>query len=59
MNERAFAFARMFDLPVTAGSDSHHTHLLFGGGVETPKRIEKPTDYLRWMREGRLKLLGE
>lgn len=59
MNARAFEFAGMFQLPVTAGSDSHHTHLLFGGGVETPERIEKPTDYLRWMREGRLKLLGE
>lgn len=59
MNERAFAFARMFDLPVTAGSDSHHTHLLYGGGVETPGRMEKPTDYLRWMQEGKLKLLGE
>ena len=59
MNERAFAFARMFDLPVTAGSDSHHTRLLYGGGVETPGRMEKPTDYLRWMQEGKLKLLGE
>ena len=49
----------MFDLPVTAGSDSHHTHLLYGGGVETPGRMEKPTDYLRWMQEGKLKLLGE
>ena len=59
MNQRAFQYAQMFDLPVTAGSDSHHTRLLYGGGVETPGRMEKPTDYLRWMQEGKLKLLGE
>ena len=59
MNDRAFLFAQMFDLPVTAGSDSHHTRLLYGGGVETPERMETPMDYLRWMQEGKLKLLGE
>ena len=59
MNQRAFQYARMFDLSVTAGSDSHHTHQLFGSGVETPDRIEKPTDYLNWMRAGKLTLIGE
>ena len=57
-NERAFQFAKMFDLPVTSGSDSHHTHLLYGGGVETPEKMETPRDYLRWMQSGALKLLG-
>ncbi|MGM9603920.1 MAG: PHP-associated domain-containing protein [Faecousia sp.] len=59
MNRRAFAYADMFGLPVTAGSDSHHTGLLYGSGVETPGRIERPTDYLNWMRAGALKLIGE
>ena len=58
MNQRAFTYAGMFGLPVTAGSDSHRTGLLYGGGVETPGRIGKPTDYLNWMRAGALKLLG-
>ena len=59
MNERAFAYARMFDLPVTSGSDSHHTGMLFGGGVELPKRIEKPADYLEQMKRGNMILLGK
>lgn len=59
MNERAFAFAKLFDLPVTSGSDSHRVNLLYGGGIGTPGRIEKPADYLHWMRTGELKLLEE
>ena len=59
MNQRAFQYAQMFDLPVTAGSDSHHTHLLYGGGIETPSPIEKPLDYLSFIRSGQLTLLGE
>lgn len=57
-NERAFQFARMFDLPVTSGSDSHHVNLLYGGGVEAPGKMTIPTDYLQWMRSGELKLMG-
>ena len=57
-NDRAFQFAKMFDLPVTSGSDSHHTHLLYGGGVEVPEKIETPMDYLRWIQSGDMKLLG-
>ena len=49
----------MFQLPVTSGSDSHHTNLLYGGGIETPSRMQTPLDYLDWMRSGALKLLGE
>ena len=57
-NERAFQFAKMFDLPVTSGSDSHHVNLLYGGGVETPEKMITPADYLQWMRSGELKLMG-
>lgn len=59
MNQRAFQYAKMFDLPVTSGSDSHHADLLYGGGVGTPERMETPLDYLRWMRNGTLTLVGE
>ena len=59
MNQRAFQYAEMFDLPVTSGSDSHHTNLLYGGGVRTPERMETPLDYLRWMKNGALTLVGE
>ncbi len=59
MNQRAFQYARMFDLPVTAGSDSHHTGQLYGGGVLTPQRMQTPLDYLRWMKNGELTLVGE
>ena len=59
MNQRAFAFAKMFDLPVTSGSDSHHTNRLYGGGIETMEPIRTPMDYLRMMKSGALTLLGE
>lgn len=59
MNRRAFAYAEMFDLPVTAGSDSHSTELLFGSGVEVPEPLKTPEDYLRLMRAGKLRLIGE
>lgn len=59
MNERAAVYAKMYDLPVTAGSDSHHLSALFRSSVETQEPIETPGDYLKRMREGRLKLLEE
>lgn len=58
MNDRAFLYAQMFDLPVTAGSDSHHSGQLFGGGVESEEPINQPEDYLRFIQTGSLKLLG-
>ena len=57
MNERAAVYAKMYGLPVTAGSDSHHLSALFGSGVETREPIKIPGDYLRMMRDGELKLL--
>lgn len=42
MNQRAFAYARMFDLPVTAGSDSHSVGRMFGGGVELEEKLTCP-----------------
>lgn len=58
MNERAAIYAQMYGLPVTAGSDSHHLSNLFGSGIETEEPIREPLDYLRLMREGKVKLLA-
>lgn len=57
MNQRAFAYARMFDLPVTAGSDSHSTAKLYGSGVELPEPLKSPEDYLRLLRSGGVQLM--
>lgn len=59
MNARAFAYAEMFDLPVTAGSDSHSADRLFGGGVELPEKLSCPADYLWALRAGAVKLMGD
>lgn len=57
MNQRAFAYAEMFDLPVTAGSDSHKVTQLFGSGVEFPEPLKEPEDYLRFLRAGKVRLI--
>lgn len=56
-NERGKLFAMMYELPQTAGTDSHSGEDSFRSGVETAERIEKPLDYLEVMRAGKLKLL--
>ena len=58
MDKRAALYAGMYDLPVTAGSDSHHLSDLFRSGIETEESITHPLDYLRLIRENKLKLLG-
>ena len=45
MNERAVVYARMYDLPQTAGSDSHNAENLLGSGIVVPKKIETCKDY--------------
>lgn len=56
MNERAFLYAKMFDLPVTAGSDSHREAFL-PGGVEVAERFEASRDYQNAVLTGKLTLL--
>lgn len=58
MNERAFAYAAMFDLPVTSGSDCHDIMRMYGGGIETAEPILKPADYLNQLKAGTLTLLS-
>ncbi len=51
-NQRAEMYADMYGLPKTGGSDSHHTHLLFGGGIQVPEPINDPLDYLHQIQNG-------
>lgn len=55
-NERARWYARSFGLPETGGSDSHHFWCHPCGGVESEEPFTRPEDYLKAMREGRLKI---
>lgn len=57
MNERAFAYAGMYGLPVTGGSDSHGIHGMNGGGIETDVPIEIPMDYYEAMTRGKLRII--
>ncbi len=57
MNERAEIYAMMYDLPKTAGSDSHNHAALPGCGIEVLDRIVTPLDYLKQLREGKVSLL--
>lgn len=57
MNDRAKLYAMMYDLPQTAGTDSHSVEDAFRSGVETEERLESALDYLEKMKAGQLKLL--
>lgn len=57
MNERAEIYAMMYDLPKTAGSDSHNAAGLPGCGIEVKVPLEKPEDYLVMLRAGEVALL--
>ena len=46
MNDRAKWYAESFDLPVTAGSDSHDAKNLLGGGISVEKPFETIFDYI-------------
>lgn len=56
MNDRAIIYAKMYDLPITAGSDSHHADKLLGSGVETLRKIVTPLDYLEMIKNKEIKL---
>lgn len=55
-NDRARLYARMYDLPMTAGSDTHSVNCMYGSGVETEKKILTPFDYLLQIQAGSLVL---
>ena len=51
-DERALAYAREHDFPLTAGSDIHRSDLP-GGGVAFPERLESVQDYCRRILSGK------
>ena len=53
-NARAEQYALMYDLPPTAGSDSHHVDETFRCAVGTFKKILTPLDYLELLRNREL-----
>lgn len=57
MNERGKLYAMMYDLPHTAGSDSHCVMDTFRCSVETEEKIKTPPDYLEIIKRGRLKII--
>lgn len=59
MNERARVYAMMYELPITCGSDAHFAEELPGCGVACDVRIEKITEYLDFMKEGKLDFLAD
>ncbi len=59
MNERGLLYAGMYDLPRTAGSDSHDVKDEFRSGIMTKTRILKPLDYLELLKARRLTLITD
>ena len=57
MNERGKLYAMMYELPHTAGSDSHCVTDTFRCSVVTEAKIEKPLDYLERIKAGKLKIV--
>lgn len=45
-NDRALYYAEQYGLPLTAGSDQHSTHMLYGGMV-FPRRLQDIHDFTR------------
>ncbi len=56
MNERAKLYAMMYELPITAGSDSHCATDAFRCAVVTEERIQEPMDYLHAIFSGELRI---
>ncbi|MBQ2823658.1 MAG: histidinol-phosphatase [Oscillospiraceae bacterium] len=51
MNDRAKWYAESFNLPVTAGSDSHDAKNLLGGGISVEKPLETIFDYIEAVKK--------
>ena len=49
-NERAYIYAKKYNLPMTAGSDSHH-HDILCSGVECKNKWESINDYIKLIKK--------
>jgi hypothetical protein len=48
---KALAFAREHSLPQTSGSDSHHVHMLYGGGMEFDCELNTIEEFIQAVKE--------
>ena len=56
-NDRAYAYAQSYGLPMTSGSDAHAADRIFGGGILTDKPITCAADYLDALKNGGIRAL--
>lgn len=55
-NERAYMYAKQYNLPITAGGDSHH-HDITCSGIGVEERFESIVDYIKCIKENKPKQL--
>lgn len=55
-NDRARAYADMYDLPGVAGSDIHTVSQKLLGFVDSPEPFSRPADYFSALRQGTLSI---
>ena len=58
-NERAEFYAKSYNLPVTAGSDTHSTEFLFGGGVGFDHKLSSVHEYIKLVKARKIDRLYE
>jgi len=46
-NEKAFAYAKKYGLPMTAGSDLHNAEKMFLGGMLFQRKLEDESDFIK------------
>jgi histidinol phosphatase-like PHP family hydrolase len=50
-DERAFELAKKYSLYQTAGSDTHDSNYIFGGGMEFDRKLESIEDFIQAVKE--------
>jgi predicted metal-dependent phosphoesterase TrpH len=56
-NKRAEFYARSYDLPVTAGSDTHSAEYMFGGGVAFDHKLASVHEYIKLVKTRKINSL--
>lgn len=58
-SELSKALAEKYGLPVTAGSDAHRDEDIACSGIETEEEIMTTSDFIRLVKERKIKIIGE
>ncbi len=56
-SELSEALAEKYGLPVSAGSDAHRDEDIAGSGIETEEEIKTVSDFIRLVKEGKVKII--